>query len=89
MPKSVAKAMLDDETYDWRALVRAMFETGGRPLVVSEEQLVHAQARAQAVTDLPISATGAAGLAGLYQLKAEGALSAETSAAVLFTGTDR
>jgi hypothetical protein len=29
----VATGILDDETYDWRAVVEGMLTTGGRPLV--------------------------------------------------------
>ena len=36
-PQSVATGILDDETYDWRAVVEGMLLTGGQPLVVSEE----------------------------------------------------
>ena len=43
-PKSIATGILDDETYDWLAVVRAMMRTGGFPVVVSEETLVRAHA---------------------------------------------
>ncbi|HSP33106.1 MAG TPA: pyridoxal-phosphate dependent enzyme, partial [Thermoanaerobaculia bacterium] len=36
-PHSVAHGIIDDETYDWAAVVRGMRETGGWPIVVSEE----------------------------------------------------
>src|SRR5215469_2988103 len=33
-PASAATGILDDETYDWRAVVEGMLTTGGLPLVV-------------------------------------------------------
>jgi len=47
-PHSVATGILDDETYDWRAVVEGMLLTGGRPLVVSETALTEAHALAAA-----------------------------------------
>ena len=41
-PKSIATGILDDETYDWRAVVGAMLTTGGQPLVVTEDRLAEA-----------------------------------------------
>ena len=41
-PRSIATGILDDETYDWRAVVDGMLTTGGRPLVVTEERLARA-----------------------------------------------
>jgi threonine synthase len=40
---SVATGILDDETYDWIAIVEGMRASGGWPVVVSEEQLAEAQ----------------------------------------------
>ena len=74
---SVATGILDDETYDWVAVVRGMLKTGGFPLVVGEEELIEARRRAGE----RVSATGAAGLAGLLQLERVG-----ESQLVLFTG---
>ena len=42
-PRSVADGILDDETYDWLAVVRAMLASGGRPIVVDEATLVEAE----------------------------------------------
>ena len=39
---SVATGILDDETYDWRAVVEGMLPTRGQPLVVSEDVLLKA-----------------------------------------------
>ena len=38
-PHSIAHGILDDETYDWLAVVEGMLETGGTPLVVDEATL--------------------------------------------------
>jgi threonine synthase len=67
-PESVAHGILDDETYDWLTLVRGMIDTGGFPVVVSEEQLVHANQLARAHTGIDVDETGSAGLAGLVAL---------------------
>ena len=42
-PRSIATGILDDETYDWAALIRGMQASGGYPIVVSEERLLEAQ----------------------------------------------
>jgi threonine synthase len=34
-PHSIAHGILDDETYDWLAVVTGMFDSGGSPLVVT------------------------------------------------------
>ena len=39
MHASVANGILDDETYDWLAIVRGMLETGGRPVLVDDQAL--------------------------------------------------
>ncbi|MGB1277381.1 MAG: pyridoxal-phosphate dependent enzyme, partial [Nannocystaceae bacterium] len=85
-PVSVAHGILDDETYDWFALVRAMQETGGFPLVAEEAQLVHAQQAACDFTGRPITATGAAGLAGVLELQRRGDLAPHQTVGVLVTG---
>lgn len=88
-PRSVASGILDDETYDWLAVVRAMLLTGGWPLVVAERTLREANELAQTATGIAVDATGSAGLAGYLALAAQGELSAELNAAVLFTGVVR
>jgi threonine dehydratase len=88
-PHSVAHGILDDETYDWLAVVEGMLGTGGRPLVVSEELLVEANGRAVELTGIDVDPTGSAGLAGLIALRAAGAVGDEEQVAVLFTGVRR
>ncbi len=87
-PHSVAHGILDDETYDWLALVRGTLESGGFPVIASEELLVraHAQGRAAGYHADP---TGTSGLAGLLVLAQAGVLAAGEPAVVLFTGVER
>jgi threonine synthase len=82
---SLAAGILDDETYDWFAIARAMLLTGGAPVTVTEAQLDDAFTHAAPDAD----ATGAAGLAGFLALLDDDQLALGESAAVLFTGIDR
>ena len=70
----MATGILDDETYDWRAVVEGMLLTGGRPLVVSEDSLVEANRLAVAGTGIPVDPTGSSGLAGLLEMRRSGAI---------------
>jgi threonine synthase len=87
-PRSVATGILDDETYDWLAIVRATLATGGHPIIASESDLRDAHLRGRA-SGVPVSATGAAGLAGVLALTRAGALDRRARVAVLFTGVER
>lgn len=87
-PRSVATGILDDETYDWRAVVGGMLTTGGRPLVVTEQLLARAHELGHAAGH-PVDPTGSAGLAGLLALVADGAIGPDDRVGVLFTGVDR
>jgi len=87
-PKSIATGILDDETYDWRAVVAAMLATGGRPLVVTEDRLAEAN-ELGAAAGVAVDPTGSAGLAGLLDLRQAGVVGADERAAVLFTGVRR
>ncbi len=87
-PKSIAGGILDDETYDWLAVVRGMLETGGRPVVVSEERLAEANELGQGA-GFRVDATGTSGLAGLLELRAGGFVGSDDRVAVLFTGAQR
>lgn len=83
-PHSIAGGILDDETYDWLEIVRAMRQTGGFPVVVDEPVLERAHEQGVRLTGIPASATGTAGLAGLIA-----APPASGSAAVVFSGIER
>jgi threonine synthase len=88
-PKSVAHGILDDETYDWFAVVRGMIETGGHPMVVSEDTLREANDLARAATGIEVDHTGSAGLAGLIELVKRKSIRPDERVAVLFTGAIR
>jgi threonine synthase len=88
-PRSVASGILDDETYDWLAVVRGMLATGGDALVVDEQTLEAANALARETTGIDVDHTGSAGLAGLLQLRATGGVGDDERVAVLFTGVVR
>ncbi|MBI4542839.1 MAG: pyridoxal-phosphate dependent enzyme [Gemmatimonadetes bacterium] len=88
-PRSIARGILDDETYDWLAVVRGMLATGGHPIVVAEETLIAANALARETTASDVDHTGSAGLAGLLELRASGALAPGEKVAIIFTGARR
>jgi threonine synthase len=87
-PRSIATGILDDETYDWLAVVRGMLASGGGPLVVSEERLAEAN-ELGLKAGFDVDPTGSAGLAGLLELVESGAVRPAERAVVLFTGTRR
>jgi len=89
VPHSIAHGILDDETYDWVAVVEAMLRTGGRALVVSEDELAEANRLAVETTGINVDATGSAGLAGLVKLCRQGLVAPRERVAVLFTGARR
>jgi threonine synthase len=88
-PRSIASGILDDETYDWHAVVGGAIESGGWPLVVTEDTLREAHDLAHEATGIRVSHTGAAGLAGLIELRRRGAVAPGETVAVLFTGVER
>ena len=88
-PVSVATGILDDETYDWRAVVEGMLTTGGVPVVASEDTLTQAHQLAVARSGTPVDPTGSAGLAGLLELRRTGQIGDHDRVAVLFTGLQR
>jgi threonine synthase len=88
-PHSVAHGILDDETYDWLAVVEGMLRSHGSPLVVGERVLLGARALARTTTEIPVDPTGSAGLAGLIALRELGAVDDDETVALLFTGIDR
>ncbi|MGO9196161.1 MAG: pyridoxal-phosphate dependent enzyme [Acidimicrobiales bacterium] len=89
VPHSIAHGILDDETYDWLAVVEAMLRTGGVPVVAGEDELAVANELATMTTDIPVDATGSAGLAGALDLRRQGVIGGEDRVAVLFTGVRR
>ena len=88
-PRSVAHGILDDETYDWLAVMRAMLATGGRAVAVDEVALLAANALAVEATGIDADETGTAGVAGLLALARAGALAPGESVAVVLSGVRR
>jgi threonine synthase len=83
-PRSIAHGILDDETYDWLAVVGGLQASGGGAVVVDEETLERAN-RLGVELGFDVDATGSAGLAGLLASGPPGQL----RSAVLFTGARR
>jgi threonine synthase len=88
-PRSVAEGILDDETYDWAAVLGGMLATDGAPVLVSEDRLREANELARRATGIEVSHTGSAGLAGLLELADRRELRPDEHVAVLFTGIER
>lgn len=82
VPHSIASGILDDETYDWQAVLEGVAQTGGSVLMVSEHQLGEAN-RVAGTLGFQASPTGSASLAGWLAHPVDG------TAAVLMTGVRR
>jgi len=87
-PKSIATGILDDETYDWLAVAMGLVDTGGSMVLASEETLQEARDLANEA-GVATSFTGAAGLAGVVEMRKQGQLEGGEEIAVLFTGAQR
>lgn len=88
-PVSIAHGILDDETYDWLAVVRAMLLTGGRSVVVDEATLEEANGLARPHLGIDADHTGTAGLAGLIALTRRGLVNPDETVAVILSGVRR
>ncbi|MHB1312068.1 MAG: PLP-dependent lyase/thiolase [Gemmatimonadaceae bacterium] len=88
-PTSVAEGILDDETYDWLAVMRGMAESGGMPVVADEATLKDARRLAREHTGIAVSHTGSAGLAGVLQLQRDGVIKPGERVALVFSGVER
>lgn len=88
-PRSIAHGILDDETYDWLAVVEGMLVSGGGPVVVGEDLLARANALAVDAAHIDVDPTGSSGLAGLLALRDQGAIGDHERVGVLFTGVNR
>ncbi|MBI4960516.1 MAG: pyridoxal-phosphate dependent enzyme [Desulfovibrio sp.] len=88
-PHSLAHGILDDETYDWYFLARAMLRTGGRAVIASESLIARAHELALKHTPVSVSPTGSAGLAGLLALKQARAVEDSARVGLFFTGINR
>jgi threonine synthase len=85
-PASLARGILDDETYDWLAIVAATIASGGWPIVVPEPRIAEAHRLAVERTGIAVSPTGSAGLAGLMELAGRSRVGAGETVAVVFSG---
>jgi threonine synthase len=83
-PHSVAHGMLDDEAYDWLAVLEAILRTRGGAVAVDEATLERAHAAGVAHTAMRASHTGTAGLAGVLAARPRG-----RRVGVVFTGAER
>lgn len=88
-PHSVAHGILDDETYDWQAVVAGMLRTGGQPIVVDEGTLHAANDLARSSTGIEVDHTGSSGLAGLLHLARSAALRPDENVVICFSGITR
>jgi threonine synthase len=91
-PRSIAHGILDDETYDWLAIVGGTIASGGWPLVASEHDLRRANELATSTTGIDVDHTGTAGLAGLVRLLEDTGRTVardEDRTVVVFTGARR
>ncbi len=67
--ESAADGILDDETYDWLPVLRAMADGHGSPVVASEAQVFEANELLVRHTGIDASPTGTAGLAGVLAVR--------------------
>ena len=86
-PVSLADGILDDETYDWIGGCNAMADSGGYPVVATEQQVLESYALAHRVTNIDVSPTGSAGLAGLLAIREE--VADDERVIVIFSGVRR
>ena len=86
-PHSLADGILDDETYDWIGILDGMSDTGGSPVVATEAAVVRAHHMASEFTDISVSPTGSAGLAGVLQIR--GSIADDERIVVVFSGVAR
>ncbi len=89
VPASLAHGILDDLTYDWYYLLRRIIKSGGQAVVAEEETIREAHRLAHEYTDVNVSATGCAGLAGLLKLIKTGTISPAENVGLFFTGIER
>ena len=86
-PHSLADGILDDETYDWIGILNGMSDTDGSPVVASEDAVIRAHEMASRFTDIKVSPTGSAGLAGVLQMRNE--IADDERIVVVFSGVLR
>lgn len=87
-PSSVATGILDDITYDWLGVARALLVSGGSSVVTSEDEISAANERVRAA-NFNVSHTGSAGYAGYLAGVRKELISPNDATAVLITGVHR
>jgi threonine dehydratase len=89
-PRSLADGILDDETYDWLAVLEAVRASGGSSVIAAESNVVGAHALAVRA-GYRVSPTGSAGLAGLVEQGGATApgLDTDSAVAVVMSGVAR
>jgi threonine synthase len=87
-PESAATGILDDVTYDWLGIARALLSTNGGSIVASELEILAANERV-ATSGYNADHTGTSGYAGLLAAVRTGSIASNSSAAVLITGVRR
>jgi threonine dehydratase len=86
-PSSFADGILDDETYDWISVLDAMADTGGSPVVVTEDHLHRAYDLVRNVGGFNSCATGISGFAGVLAMREE--ISDDERIVVIVSGVSR
>ena len=87
-PSSAATGILDDVTYDWLGVARALLLTGGSSVVVGEDDIDSANQHVRAA-GYNADHTGSAGHAGLRAALRQGSIAPTDTTAVLITGVRR
>jgi threonine dehydratase len=85
--RSAADGILDDETYDWIGVVNGIHSSHGAPVIAKETEILEANRLAHELTDIDVSATGSAGLAGLLAIR--DMISNHERVGVIFSGIRR
>ncbi|NBP41536.1 MAG: pyridoxal-phosphate dependent enzyme [Actinobacteria bacterium] len=86
-PVSLADGILDDETYDWVGACNVMADSQGGPVVASEDHVRQSYDLAHRVTNIDVSPTGAAGLAGLLAIRQD--IKDDERVIIIFSGVRR
>jgi len=87
-PQSAATGILDDITYDWLGISRALLLTGGGAVVADESDVLAANARVREA-GFDADHTGTAGYGGVLAAVRQGSIHPEASVGVLITGVRR
>jgi threonine synthase len=87
--ETAATGILDDITYDWLGVIEPTIRSGGWPVVVDEPAVVEAHRIGREVIGLDVSATGTAGMAGLFDRDTASSIAPTESILVLTTGVER